>query len=552
MGFALTLVSSHRVQIQMSLARNLACSKGSTLTVHPRSENMMKPTFACFVLMVLLGFLTPVTAADWPQYRGLHHDGSSLESIRTDWAIMPPKVLWKRSIEPGWSSITVRNGRAFTQVNRQVAGQSREVCVALNADTGAELWAADLDVASYPDAGTGSTDGPRSTPSIDSDQVYVLTSYLKLYALRVDTGAVVWSRDFLAEFAGNSVIHWQNAASPLVVGDLIFLNSNVAGQRLTAVRKSDGVTVWSGQGDMMTHASPVYATLAGVPQVVFLTALGLVGVTPETGNVLWRYRFTPSITSAAASPVVAGDFIYASCAYSMGAWTARVTYDGDSFSVGEADFKRSSSYQNHWATPVHHEGYLYGVVERGSRSLACFSLAGRTNTWVTGTVGSGNPGFASLIKVGSKLLVLTESGELVLLEPNPMAYTELSRYQALSGASWNHPAYSNGRLYARSNVEIIALELAPTQPPIPALWLTAELLPGLGRLRLQVTTIDGTPLTLAEAARLKLETASVPSTSITDWGSSAVVFEVVAGSLSAELPVPVESTFFRIREQEAP
>ena len=181
----------------------------------------------------LLAFLSvwaatgPATAADWPQYRGPNHDGSSSEILRTDWAKTPPKVVWKKSISPAWSSITVSGGRAFTQVNRAVSGQKQELCVALNADTGAELWATALDKAAYPDAGTGSTDGPRSTPSVDSDRVYVLTSYLRLFCLRADNGTVVWSRDFIAEFPGTAVIDWQNAASPLVIGDLILDRKSV-------------------------------------------------------------------------------------------------------------------------------------------------------------------------------------------------------------------------------------------------------------------------------------------------------------------------------------
>lgn len=511
----------------------------------------MKPKFWTRLVFLTLSSFT-LSAADWPQYRGLHHDGSSAEELRTDWSRVAPRVVWKRPIQPAWSSISVAGSRAFTQVNRRIAGQQREVCVALNADTGAELWAADLDAALYPDAGTGSADGPRSTPSVDGDRVYVLTSYLKLYCLRADTGAVVWQRDFLAEFPGTEVIDWQNAASPLVVGELVFLNANVANRSLTAVRKSDGGTVWSGQNDTMTHATPVYAAIGGTPQVVFLTARGLAGLTPETGTVLWRHSFTPSATSTAATPVVANDIVYASCAYALGAWTAKVTRNGATFAVGQTDFKRSSSYQNHWSTPVHHEGYLYSVVERSTRSLACFSLAGRTNTWITNVVGSGNPGFASLIKVGGKILVLTEPGELVLLEPNPAAYTEIARYQALGGTSWNHPAFANGRIYARSNVEIVALDVAAAVAPLPALKLGVELLPDLGRLRLRVTALNGTTLAASLAGRVQLQFAAPPAAGVPAWQNATASFGAAAGALEAELPAPADSTFLRVVERTSP
>jgi len=494
--------------------------------------------------------LCEVRSSDWAQYRGPNHDGSSSEILRTNWNVQPPKVVWKKAIEPGWSSVTISGGRVFTQVNRPILGSEREVCVALNADTGAELWAANLDLADYPDAGTGTNDGPRSTPSVDGDRVYILTSYLRLYCLRADTGAVVWMRNFLTEFPGTSVIAWQNAASPLVVGDLIFLNSNVANERLMAVRKSDGKTVWKGQNDTMTHATPAYATIAGTPQVLFLTSRGLVGMTPESGSVLWRYSFSPSGTSTAATPIAANDYVYASCAYSLGAWTARVSRNGDLFSVGQTDYKRNNAYQNHWATPVHHDGHLYGIVENGLRSFTCFSLKGRTNRWITQSVGGANPGYASLIKVGGKLLVLTERGRLVLVEPNPEAYTEIANYQALRGHAWNHPAFSNGRIYARTSAEIVALDVAAALPPLPLLTLAATLLPSSLQLRLEVSAPDGTQLDTSTVERIEL-LASPAMRETPNWTLLNATFTPTGGKLLTDLPLPADEAaqYLRVRER---
>ena len=195
-------------------------------------------------------------AADWTQYRGPNQDGSSPEPMRTDWNARPPRIVWQRTIDPAWSSITTRGNRLFTQGNRRIGSEDREVCIALDADTGAEVWSANLGVADYPDAGTGSLDGPRSTPTVQGDRVYVLTSYLDLQCLDAASGRLLWRRNFPEEFPGTRVIAWQNAASPLLVGDRIFLNSNVGSGSLTAIRASDGVTLWNRETDRMTHATP--------------------------------------------------------------------------------------------------------------------------------------------------------------------------------------------------------------------------------------------------------------------------------------------------------
>lgn len=490
-------------------------------------------------------------AGDWPQYRGPNHDGSSSETLRTDWSTTAPKVLWKKTVGPAWSSISTGGGKLFTQAQRFIGNRDQEVCIAMDANTGQELWATPLDDADYPDGGTGPTDGPRSTPSVDGDHVYVFTSYLKLYCLQTSTGKVVWMRDFPGEFPGTTVINWQNAASPLIVGDLVYVNSNVQNKRLMAVRKSDGTTAWSSQDDRMTHATPVYTTLGGREQILFLTARGLVGLTPDAGSLLWRYSFTPSGTSTAATPIAAGDYVYASCAYALGAWSARVTASGASLAASQTDFKRGSAYQNHWATPVAHDGFLYSIVENGQRSLACFSLAGRTNRWLTTTVGGQNPGYGSLIKVGGKLLVLTERGRLVLLEPDPTKYSEIARFDAVSGTSWNHPIFANGRIYARSSTQMVAVDVAPPEVALPPLLLDVDWQEANGVFRVEIRTSDGTSLDATAIPRVTLQ--STPALeNAAGWSAVQGTFTAETGRLVMNLPTTPGAPHQFLRVQVRP
>src|SRR5436190_3374628 len=266
-------------------------------------------------------------AGDWPQYRGPNHDGISTELIRTNWSETAPRPIWKVPLDPGLSSFSVSGGRAFSLVRRPVSGQDQEFCIALNADTGAELWASDpLGRAYYPDGGVGIDDGPRSTPSVDGDRVYVLTSYLRLYCLGITNGAIIWSKDLMTEY-GSDVVAWQSAASPLIEGDRVLVIADAPNQCLFAFNKSDGSEAWKGQNDVMTQASPIAATIAGIRQVIFFAKSGLVSVAPESGSVLWRYPF-PFSTSTAASPVVGNDVVYCSAAYGSGSGAVRITGSG--------------------------------------------------------------------------------------------------------------------------------------------------------------------------------------------------------------------------------
>ena len=301
--------------------------------------------------LVLLSGASGLPAVDWPQYRGPTHDGMSSETIRTNWSQEPPRQIWKVALPPALSSFAIGGGKAFTQLRRLVNGADREFCVALNADTGAEIWATPLGPADYPNGGVfpASDDGPRSTPSVDGNRVFVLTSYLRMVCLEAATGQEVWSRNLVTDFGG-TVIAWQNAASPLIVGDLIFMNCNGPNQRLIALHKQDGSVAWKGQNDAMTQASPIHTTIAGVPQVVFLAQSGLVSVAPETGGVLWRYSFPYSI-STAASPVVASNVVYCSAAYGSGAAAVRIVQKGALLTTNQV-WKTSGARKTTCGTPA--------------------------------------------------------------------------------------------------------------------------------------------------------------------------------------------------------
>lgn len=493
-------------------------------------------------------------AADWNQYRGPRLDGSTPEAVRTNWNEKPLQVLWKKSLDPGWSAPVVAGGRLVTQVRRG----TREYCVALNSATGTELWSRETEVASYDNlvGYDDRIDGPRSTPTISGDRVYVLTSQLKLHCLRLGDGGVVWTRDFVSEF-GSEIISWQNAASPLLIDGLLFLNSNAPGRRLMAVRASDGTTVWEGSDDPTTHATPAYGDVGGVPTVVFLTGRGFVGVEPETGQVRWRLNFQPSFTSTAATPVIANDFVYSSAAYSFGAVVARITPGPSGPTATQAWRQRGTAFQNHWSTPVAQDGFLYSVVESGSagglrlRSLACLDIAAGTNRWITGNVGSGSLGYGNVIKVANLLLVLTEPGELVLVRPDPAGYSEITRQKILTQYCWNIPVVSGGRLYARSASELVALDVAAALSPLPDLDLAVRAGTDSSAVVAVVTGRNGAALDSAAAEQIELRAASTLSQPLAEWSALPPGWVVVNQRLEATVPTSGTARFLRVQEKSS-
>jgi outer membrane protein assembly factor BamB len=472
---------------------------------------MKAPIRFCRVTCRGLGCLAQLLAAgvghaDWPQYRGPHHDGTYPAGIRINWIESPPAVLWRTPLDPGLSSLAIAGDRVFTQVRRQAAGRQQEFCVALDDRTGAELWATALGNAEYPNGGVGSDDGPRSTPAVAGNSVVVLTSYLKLWCLDAENGHEIWSRDLRAEYGG-VIIDWQNAASPIILDDLVIVNANGPDQCLMAFHVADGTVAWKGHNDGMTHASPVSAEIDGIRQVIFLAQTGLVGVAPATGEVLWRHALNYNTISVAASPVVAGDLIYASRAYPVslsaaraGAVVIRLGQENGTWATSQVWY-RTNQLMNHWSTPVIHQGHVYGHFGQSSLTFKCLELETGDEKWsVSGF------GYGSVLVVGDDLLVLSATGELVLVRPNPEDYTERARIRPLNGRCWNVPAVSNGRIYARSTLEAVCVDVAPAALPRLHL-LTGPVIDGDG-FRFKITTEDGSPIDSARVAGIEVQTAS--------------------------------------------
>lgn len=258
--------------------------------------------------------------ADWTEYRGPRHDGSTPEKIATTWPASGPKVLWKVPSSAGFSSFAVAGGRCFTQELRDSGGAKLETLVARDADTGKELWTAALGSMKTGDGGDDGTqdnrggDGPRSTPAVQGGRVYTFSAKLVVQAFDAKTGQEVWKRDLAKDHAGRN-ISWQNAQSPVIEDGRVFVAGGGAGESLMALDVKTGAPIWKTGDEKITHASPVLATIHGVRQVVWFLQSGLVsmdpkpapssGVTTSPTKSPRRPRRSSPVTWCTARPVTA-------------------------------------------------------------------------------------------------------------------------------------------------------------------------------------------------------------------------------------------------------
>lgn len=384
---------------------------------------------------------------DWPGFRGPERD-SRVRGIhlQTNWTTSPPVELWRRAVGPGWSSFAIHGALFYTQ--EQLGEEELVTCARI--DTGEPVWR-HRDPVRFWESNAGA--GPRSTPTWHRDRVYTLGATGILNALDAATGARVWSRDVAAETA-TKVPMWGFAGSPLVVGHLVIVA--VSG-RLAAYDLATGAPRWSGPAHGMSYASPHWAKLGGVEQVLLLTGGGITSVTPTNGVVLWEHAWRGA---AMLQPAFTddGDVLLSVCGPSGGLGTRRiaVTAQADGWTV--APRWTSAGLKPYFNDLVVHRGHAFGF---DGSLLACIELAEGKRAWKDGRYGNGQ---LLLLSDQDLLLVLSERGELALVAATADGFTELARVPAIQGKTWNHPALAGDVLLVRNSEEMAAFRLSLVKP----------------------------------------------------------------------------------------
>ncbi|HEY0875694.1 MAG TPA: PQQ-binding-like beta-propeller repeat protein [Vicinamibacterales bacterium] len=386
----------------------------------------------------------PVVArAAWTGFRGGARD-AVVRGVRiaTDWSAAPPAELWRRPVGPGWSSFAVAGDLFYTQEQR---GEN-ELVACYRLSTGEPVWV-HRDAARFYESNGGP--GPRGTPALGRGRVYTMGATGILNALDAKTGAVIWSRNAAAD-TGAPEPGWGFAGSPLVLDDKVIV---AASGRLAAYTADRGDLLWTRKTQGGGYSSPQLVTIDGVVQIVLPSGGGITAVAPSDGSVLWENTWEPG-TSIVQPAVVAGGLVF-SGADMMGAVGLRriaVVHSEAGWSVEERWTSRGlKPYFNDF---VIHEGHAYGF---DGSILASIDLASGERTWKGGRYGHGQ---MILLPEQDVLLVLSEDGELALVSATPDRFTEVAKFKAIEGKTWNHPAVAGDVLLVRNGEEMAAFRLA--------------------------------------------------------------------------------------------
>jgi outer membrane protein assembly factor BamB len=405
---------------------------------------------AVAVLLALAA--APVIATDWPQFLGPQRDGTYAgPPLAETWGASGPKVVWRKQVGQAFAGPAVVQNRVllFHRVGNE------EVLESLDARTGAAVWRYAY-ATNYRDD-FGFDEGPRAVPVVADGIVYTFGAQGQLHAVDLAKGTRVWSEDTMKRFNVPKG-YFGAAGSPLVEGGRVIANIgggsvSGGGAGIVAFEARTGKVVWTATEDDASYSSGMAATIGGRRSAVFLTRDNLIGLDPATGAIhfqrRWRARNAASVN--AATPLVVGDSIFVSAEYGPGAGVLRV--EGSKL----VDLWASDEVlSNHYATSVYHGGYLYGFHGRQE-----FGPSLRAVDFKTGAVKWNQDQFraGSITLAGDKLLVIRESGEMILAPASPQAFKPIARAQILPGVVRPLPAVADGFVYVRNDNTLVCLDL---------------------------------------------------------------------------------------------
>ena len=444
-----------------------------------------RPVGAPIVWVAVIAFISGVSgsAADWAQWRGagrlaVWHEAGIVQDL-------PDHLLvsWRTPIRSGYAGPAVAGGRVFVTDwredpdSRTVDGTER--VLALDERTGDVLWTHEWRT-SYRMMMVSYAIGPRATPTVDGDRVYVVGATGRLFCLDVETGRVVWEKDYVADY-DTSVPTWGIASAPLVDGELLL--TVVGGEPdalVVAFDKRTGAEVWRAVDVVgeMGYGQPVIYEAGGARQLIVWHAAALVSLDPRTGAINWEEVWEAGSGLSVATPVMSDDYLLVTQFY-YGSMMMRLSQDRPSATLlwkgtGRSEMPdQTDGLHSLITTPIIEDDYVYGVGSYGE--LRGLDAGTGERVWMSPAMtAQARWGTAFMVRHRDRYFVNNDEGFLLLARFTPEGYVELDRTRLIEPTShsaagrpnrtdrpvnWTHPAYANGHIVHRNDEEIIRASL---------------------------------------------------------------------------------------------
>lgn len=402
----------------------------------------MRTRICIITFIIISGCFLNVESADWLRWRGPNGTGISEE---TNWnpGAMKNSVpkLWQVNLGEGWSAVAVQGNYLYSMGNID----DHDIVYCLNVNTGKEIWRY-----SYK-CKAGNFPGPRATPVIDGEHVYTLSREGHLYCLDAQSGKLKWQKNLMTDYTAASPT-WGFAASVVIDGNSLIVNACSNG---ISLHKITGKTIWASKPGTGGYAAPVIYSINNKKYVAIFGMRAIFGVDFQTGEPVWSYPWVTEYDINAADPIIIDAKIFISSGYQSGCALLDISQNKPKL------IWQNKNMSNQFGSSIYLNGYIFGPdgnCGRSSSSLNCIDFKTGKLMW------SQNLGFNSIVYANGYLLVITEKGELALVEANENDYKEISINNVLSGSRkypcWTAPVLSNSRIYCRcSNGDLISIDV---------------------------------------------------------------------------------------------
>jgi len=420
---------------------------------------------------------TRKTGSDWPRFLGPTGDSISTEKgLLSPWPKSGLRLVWHCELGSGYAPPAISRGRLF-HFDR-FGDKARLTC--RQSETGKELWKFE-----YPtdyDDYFGYDNGPRCSPIVDEDRVYLYGSEGAVHCVRVEDGKPLWNVDTRKEF--NVFQNFFGVSScPLIEGNLLlvpvggspkgpapdnFMDLKSNGTAIVAFDKRTGEVKYRCGNELASNSTPIIAAISGKRLGLYLARGGLLGFDPQSGKVEfhhpWRARMLESVN--ASNPVLVGDRVLLTESYGIGSSLLKIKTGGVEEIWSDAGKGRDKSLMCHWNTPIYHDGHVYGCSGRhtAQAELRCVELASGKVKWKQAGLTR-----SSLLMADGHFICLCEDGLLLLLKVNSQKFDEVSRLDLnehqppLEYPCWAAPVLSHGLLYVRGKDRLLCFEAIPTR-----------------------------------------------------------------------------------------
>ena len=449
-----------------------------------RSRAALAVALACAGLVAMAS--VRLGADDWPEWRGAGRLGVWNETgILTTLPERGLPVSWRVPIRAGYSGPSVAAGRVFiTDSQRIKANETVERALALDEKTGHVLWTQEWRT-NYSGLFQVYAIGPRATPTVDGDRVYVLGTMGNLLALDVSTGRILWQRDYVKDF-NVSVPTWGMSGAPLVDGDrLICIVGGEPDGKVIALNKLTGEEIWRSLSSDSEpgYNQPIIIEAGGARQLIIFHADGFSSLDPKTGKVFWEFEHRVQMGIVVSTPVHSGPYLFFTSQWG-GARMLRLDDARPAATLlwsgpGEQDPGMTRETPNTLnsviSTPVIDGEYLYGIDNDGQ--LRCLEAGTGKLVWKTTALLKERAmyGTAFFVRHGDYYFINNDRGELVVARLSPKGFEEISRVtliepthpyarrREMPNVLWSHAAYANRHIVVRNDNEIVRFSLA-SQP----------------------------------------------------------------------------------------